>query len=229
MDSKKLIVVIPVVSALVLAVAIGVMAFSSSSAANSDLTVLTQEDETEPWKGGFGGMHGFGHGGRLGFRTGFEHDAFVAAELGVTVEELQDARHAAHEAALEQAVAEGVITTEQADLILARQALRRYIDPQELLSNALGIDAADIEAAREAGEPLHELFGELEPGEIKETLQSAYEEAVQLAIDDGVITESQAEQLQENGFRGGYPGKGGFHGRGGFPFPKPAPTDGGDL
>jgi len=228
MDSKKLIVVIPIVSALVLAAAIGVMAFSSSSAANGDLPMLTQEDETEHWKGSFGGMRGSGHGGRFEFRPGFDYDAFLADELGVTVEELQDARQAAQEGALEQAVAEGVITAEQADLIQAGKALRQYIDPQEILSNALGIDAADIKAAREAGEPLHELFGDLEPGEIKETLQAAYEEAVQQAIDEGVITESQAEQLQENGFRGGFFGKGGLHGRGGFPFPKPAPTTSGD-
>ena len=52
---------------------------------------------------------------------------------------------------------------------------------------------------------------------------------VQQAIDEGVITESQAKQLQENGFRGGFFGKGGLHGRGRFPFPKPAPTSGGDL
>jgi hypothetical protein len=231
MDSKKLIVVIPIVSALVLAVAIGVMAFSSSSAANGDLPVLTQEDETEPWKGGFGGMRGFGHGGRFGFRTDFDYDAFVADELGVTVEDLQDARQAAQEAALEQAVVEGKITEEQADLIQAGQALRQYIDPQEILSNALGIDAADIEAAREVGEPLHELFGDLEPGEIKEALQAAYEDAVQQAIDEGVITESQADLLQEKGFPGRLLGKrgGGMPGKGGFPFPKPAPETDGDL
>ena len=122
------------------------------------------------------------------------------------------------------------LSEEQADLILAGKALRQYIDSQEILSEALGIDVADIEAAREAGEPLHELFGELDRAEIKEALQSAYEDAVQQAIDDGVITESQAEQLQEKGSTGGLFGKrgDGFHGRGGFPFQKPAPDpDGG--
>lgn len=228
MNSKKLNLVIPIVSALVLAAAIGVMAFSSSRAANSDVTVMSQEDVTEPWKGGFGGMRGYGHGGRFGLKTGFDYDAFLADELDVTVEELQNARQAAQEAALEQAVAEGVITAEQADLIQAKQALRQYIDSQEILGSALGIDAADIEAAREAGEPVHELFGDLEPGEIKGILQAAYEDAVQQAIDEGVITESQAEQLQANGFRGGFPGKGGLHGQGGFHFPKPAPNNGGD-
>lgn len=233
MDNKKLLLAIPVVSALVLAVAIGVMAFSSSNAAIGAPAVLAQEEEPGeplPGKGGFGGMRGFGHGGRFGLRTGFDYDAYLAEELGVTVEELQDARQAAHEAALEQAVAEGVITEEQADLILAGQALKQYIDPQEILSEVFGIDADDLEAAREAGEPLHELFGDMEPEEIKDALQAAYEDVVQQAIDDGVITESQAEQLQEKGFPGRLLGKrGGFPGRGGGPFPKPAPETGGDL
>jgi hypothetical protein len=179
---------------------------------------------------GFSGKRDGGHGGRFGFRTDFDYDAYLAEELGVTVEELQAARQAAHETGLEQAVAEGVISEEQADLIMAGKALRQYIDPQEILSEALGIDVADIEAAREAGEPLRDLFGEMEPAEIKEAMQAAYEDAVQQAIDDGAISDSQAEQLQEKGFAGRLFGKrgGGFHGRGGFPFQKPAPDpDGG--
>ena len=56
-------------------------------------------------------------------------------------------------------------------------------------------------------------------------MQAAYEEALQQAIEEGVITESHAEQLQEKGFPGRDFGKrgGGFLGRGGFPFQKPAP------
>jgi hypothetical protein len=231
MDSKKLLFAIPVVSALILALAVGVMVFSSSSAANGDTTFLSQEGEqpeSMPLWHGFGDR---GHGGRFGFVKAFNYDAYLAEELGVTVEELQAARQAAHEDALEQAVEEGVITEEQADLILAGQALRQYIDPQEILSKVLGIDAADIDAAREAGEPLHELFGDMEPEEIKAALEAAYEDALQKAIDDGVITASQAEQLQEKGFPGRLLGKrgGGFHGKGGFPFPKPASETDGDL
>ena len=95
MDSKKLIFVIPVVSALVLAVAFGVMAYSSSRAANGIQTVLGQEEDTTepvPWNGEFGHMRGPGIGDRFGFRSDFDYDAFIADELGVTVEELQAAR-----------------------------------------------------------------------------------------------------------------------------------------
>jgi hypothetical protein len=228
MNSKKLLLVIPVVSALVLALAVGVMAFSSSQAAYGDFALLTQDDEMEqpgPREGGFGSMRAFGHGGRFGLRTGFDYDAYIAEELGVTVEELQAARQAAHEAALEQAVEEGTLSQEQAELILAGQALKQYIDPLEILSEALGIDAAEIEAAREAGEPLHDLFGDMEPEEIREALQAAYEDAVDQAIEAGVITADHAEQLQNKGFPGRLLGKhgGGFHRPGGFPFPEPAP------
>jgi hypothetical protein len=226
MDSKKLLFVIPVVSALVLAIAVGVMAFSSSSAANAEPAFFSQEGEQPPLRHGIGGR---GHGGRFGFGKSVDYDSYLAEELGITVEELQSAREAAHEAALEQAVAEGLITEEQADLILAGRALKEYIDPQEILSEALGIDIADLEAAREAGEPLHDLFEDMEPEDVKEALQAAYEDAVQQAIEDGVISESQAEQLQEKGFPGRMLGKrgGGFRGQGGFPFPKP--EAGGDL
>jgi hypothetical protein len=216
MDSRKLLFAIPVVSALILALAVGVMAFSSSSAAIGETAFLGQEGEQfdpPPFMHGFDGRRGRG----FGFRAGSDYDTYLAEELGVTVEELQTARQAAHEAALEQAVTEGVITEEQADLILAGQALRQYIDPQEILSAALGVDAAEIEAAREAGEPLYELFGDLDREEIKDALQTAYEDAVQQAIDDGVITKSQADLLQEKGF----PGQrgGGLPGKGCFPFP----------
>lgn len=229
MESKKYWFVIPIVSALVLAVAIGVVAFSSSRAASGARAVFQVEDTTEeplPWKPEFGGRGSFGHGGRFGFGTSFDYDAYLANELGVTVDELKEARQATEKAALDQAVAEGVITEEQADLMLAEQALKQYIDPQELISKAFGIDAADLEAARESGQTLNDLLGDLEPDEIQAAIQSAYQNVVQQAIDDGVITQSQADQLQERGFSGrgiGRPG-GDFHRHGGFPM-QPPDTD----
>jgi len=185
MENKKIWFTIPIISALVLAIAIGVMAFSPSSAASNGLTIFEQEDGTEeplPWKDGFGGKRGLGRGGRFGLGNFFDYDAFIAEALGVTVDELQTAHQAAHEAALDQAVSEGVVTAEQAELIKAGQALRQYIDHQEILSQALGIDAADLEAAREEGKSLSYLFGELglDPADVKAALQSAYENALRL-------------------------------------------------
>jgi hypothetical protein len=223
MDSNNFLLVIPLVSAFILAAAIGLVAFSSSLAADETPTAIAEGEDNGgpmPWKRGI--LPGFDHGGRFGFRTGFDYDAYIAEELGVSVEELQAARQAAHEAALDQAVEEGLISAEQADLILARLALKQNIDPQEILSQTLGIDVADLEAAREAGENLQDLFGDMEPEEIREALQAAYQDAVEQAIEVGVISAEQAKQLQDEGFPGRIVGKRG-HGRGAFPFPIPGP------
>ena len=230
MENRKLWFTIPVIGAVVVALTLGVLAFSPGSAANTGLPFLTDEDNTEEPRLM---KRGFGRGDKFGFGASFDYDAFIAEELGVSVEDLQAARQAAREAALDQAVADGVISEEQAELVKAGQALRQYIDHQELLSQALGIDAADLEAARQEGKSLPYLFGELglEPADIRAGLQSAFEDAIQQAVDDGIITDSQAEQLQENGFGGrGFKILGGdFHKRGGFPFHKPAPSADNDL
>jgi hypothetical protein len=236
MKIRKSLIVIPIVSALVLAIAIGVMAFSPSSASSPVLNIQAQEEDTDnpfPWKHGFGGMDGFGRGGRFGFGTSFDYDAFMADALGVTLDELQAARQAARDAALDQAVAEGVVTAEQAELMKAGQALRQYIDHQEIISEVLGIDVADLEAARQEGKSLSYLFGELglEPEDVQEAMQSAYEDAIQQAVADGVITDTQAEQLQENGFGARGFGMRGFGGRGhgGFHFHQEKPGADNDL
>ena len=69
-------------------------------------------------------------GGRdLGrFRMGTdEHDVYLAEALGITVEELQAARDAAVQAGIAQAVTDGKITQEQADLMVAGLALKGYV------------------------------------------------------------------------------------------------------
>ena len=48
------------------------------------------------------------------------------------------------------------------------------------------------------------LLGELglDPADVRDALQSAYEDVVQDAVDDGVLTKDQAEDIFENGFAG---------------------------
>ena len=220
MENRKIWFTIPVIGALVVAIALGVMAFTPSNAAN----IQGQEgspEESLPWKSDFRGP---GRGGRFGFGTSIDYDAYLAEALGVSVADLQEARQAAQEAAREQAVAEGVITAEQAELIKARQALMQCIDKDELLATALGITTEELETARQEGKSLPYFFGELglDPADIKDAMQSAFEDAVQQAVDDGVITDSQAEQLQKYGFgsRGFGMRRGGFHRQGGLPFQK---------
>ena len=95
----------------------------------------------------------------------------------------------------------------------------------------MGIDTADLEAAREDGKSLPYLLGELgiDPEELRADLQSAYEAAVQQAVDDGIITSSQAEQLQEYGFNSRGFGKRGFGFPGSGGFQRPLPNTDNDL
>jgi len=56
-------------------------------------------------------------------QNGIDLDALLAEALGISVEELNEARQEAVEIAIDQAVADGKLTQEQADLIKARRAL----------------------------------------------------------------------------------------------------------
>jgi hypothetical protein len=231
MDNKINWKLFTVIGALVLVLALGVMAFSPGFAANNKLTIQTDDDDTDgthPWEGEFGGFRGFGkdfgRGGRFGFGTSFDYDGFLADALGVTVAELQAARQAADTAAIEQAVAEGYLTEDQADLMKAQQALMQFIDRDEILANALGISEDDLATARQEGKSLSDLLDELnlDAGDVRDAMQASFQEAVDNAVEEGVITESQAEQLRNGNFSGhgfGWFG-GGSHGRGGFFHPK---------
>lgn len=179
---------------------------------------LITEEQAEAIKSRqFGFKRGFIQGfklGRLSAGRGFDNSELLAEALGIEVEELQAAQQRAHEAALEQAVEDGLISEDALELMKARQALRDYLDPQKMLAQALGIDVAQLEAYREEGKPMSEILDELglTPTEVREAHQAAFEEALQDAVDDGAITEEQAELLQSDPFgaeRGGFFGRGG--------------------
>lgn len=143
------------------------------------------------------GRRGFRPGGIMGPARGAEFDTYLADALGITVEELQAAYQTAHKAALQAAVEDGRITAEQADLILARNALRQYIDREALMAQALGISVADLQAAREEGKPVRDLIDELGLSleDVRDALKTAYEAAVAQAVQDGVITQAQADLI----------------------------------
>ncbi len=164
----------------------------------------------------------FLHGGHHGLRgLGVDYDALLAEELGITVEELQAARDAAQVAALEQAVAAGTITQEQADLMSAADALRDFVDRDAIMAQVLGVTVEELDAAKAAGtvQDLVDATGKTQE-ELATAVQEAYQAAVTDAIASGIITQEQADQLQsERGFglRGFGPGgemRGGHHGGG---------------
>jgi uncharacterized protein (DUF433 family) len=204
-------------------IALGMMAFTSSNAATDRVTVLDDEGEDPdvpamPFfgKGGFRGFPRGGHGG-FGFGSDLSYDSFLADALGITVQELQDAYGNADAAMLDEAVTQGYLTQEQADLIKAREALMQYIDRDEIYAEALGISVTDLQSAQEEGKSLSDLLDELnlDPATVREAMQAAYEKAVQEAVDASVITQDQADQILEGDV--GFPmfgGGRGFHGRG---------------
>ena len=126
--------------------------------------------------------------------SNIDYDALLADALGITVEELHDAREEAKAAAIEQAVDEGIITQRQADLIAAVRILRSAINRGELVASALGITVEELQEARQ-DRALRALLVELEmnPAEVKEAVLAEFETFVQQAVEDEIITEEQAE------------------------------------
>jgi hypothetical protein len=163
----------------------------------------------------------------------------IAEEQGVELQTVLDARQAALEEALAQAVADGVITQEQADWMLARMDERRApevlegIDPaffeglrdaeQAALAEALGMSVEELEAAVAEGQRPGELIAAagLDPATVREAMQAAREQYINAAVADGTITQEQADFLltapvRGPGGRGGHRGGGGPGGMG-FP------------
>jgi len=185
---------------------------------------------------GFGGFDGFnGFERHKGFGGDIDYDALLADALGITVEELQAAREKADQAALEQAIAKGYITEEQAGLMKAQNALRQYVDKDKLTAKVLGISVEELQAAREEGKTMETLISELgfDAAAVRENMQAAYQEAIQQAVSDGVITQEQADQILSGGFgMRGFDFGGGmrrFHGPGGPQQPNVEPTPGSGL
>lgn len=179
-----------------------------------------------------------------------QDDELLAEALGITVEELKAARAEAYATAIEQAVDGGLLTEEQAEALLEGAGRFRHpfiglADQGELLAEALGISVEELEAAQaevrtarlaelvEAGVITQEeadliaarqaVQTYVDREALAETLQNAYQAAIDAALADGAITEAQAEQLQENApsfdgfnfFRRSFGGRGG-HGPYGF-------------
>ncbi len=80
----------------------------------------------------------------FGLRRGLQaldvdFDALLAEVLGISVEELDEARSEARAARLDALVADGVLTQDQADLIAAHEAVQEYVDVDglaEMIQNA---------------------------------------------------------------------------------------------
>lgn len=160
---------------------------------------------------------GRGWGGMKGIcPPPIDRAALLAQELGISVDELRAAQERAAIAAVQQAVELGLLDEDQADLRIATIKLRNYIDRQALAAQALGMTTDELQAACEEGTTLRDLLEErdMTRADFADALQAAFEAAVQQAVEDGVITQDQADQILEGrGLRG--PKGFGFRGRGG--------------
>lgn len=157
----------------------------------------------------------------------------LAQALGITLDELEEAYAQAFEAAIEQALDEGVITQEQAERLssVERYGMRgrrgfggSMSDMNKLLAEALEISVSELEAAQEQARATvmaqavekgvltqeeADLIGAREALQpyFEAAMSNAYESAVEQALADGVITQVQADLLLENR-EGGLPGFG---------------------
>ena len=240
--SKRKILAVSLISALVIAGVMGGVVFRSVSAAELTSGLASVASGSVE------------RGGR-----GFEgvSDEDLAAALGITVDELTTARTEARAAALEQAVADGVITQAQADEISSGESSageRRHwsswlndngIDFDTYLAEALGISVEELQAAREQAfvdninqavadgtitqERADLILGRRaleQDSAFQTTMQAAFEAAVNQAVASGVITQAQADQILANS-NGTWLGHLGGHGRGrhGGEFEQPAPPE----
>ncbi len=121
----------------------------------------------------------------------------LADELEISVEELRVARQASWIVAIEQIRAEGLISNDRAELMLARITLAGYIQPDEVVAAILGITVEELAEARAEGKTIREVAAEqnLDWLTIRDNIHAAREETIQQALEDGIITAEQAELL----------------------------------
>lgn len=169
-------------------------------------------------------------GGSMGgpaFRDAY--DQALAAELGVSVDDLLAAREAARDAALDILVEKGDLTQDEADAIRENAALQETLKAERdaILADALGISVDELEAARADGQSLREIAEEqgIDPADLQLTLEIAYETRIQEMVDAGTLTAEQAQRLLDRVDHAPHPGP---RHNGNGQRPDNAPATGGD-
>jgi hypothetical protein len=235
------------VTTLVLSVALallafgGVFAYSRVSALAATPVAPVQGTQTAPTDPGQPGPQQDKRGGP---QDGAARDAELATALGISTEKLQAAFLTANEAAVKAAVSQGLMTQAQADQFsangLPNHPLRELegADYDTLLANALGISVEQLQTARQQVKSAH-LATQVASGQLTQEqadamqardalfanakfqagMKSAFEAGVKQAVTDGVVTQTQADQIiEENAAKPGFPGgpdRGGPGGPGG--------------
>jgi len=138
----------------------------------------------------------------------------LAIEQNLSLADYEAKMDAAYQNALEQAVADEVITQDQADAMLERKQnmptdrpdhdvssnnpLHDYI--QTATANAFGLTVDELQALSDEGKTLKDVAIEqdLSVADYQAKLESARQEALAAAVADGVLTQEQADALQEH-------------------------------
>ena len=188
---------------------------ATEQAVEEGLITRERADNMLVWGGR--GMFGFSFKGMArmprGVDTGvIDEHALLADALGITTERLTAAREQANEAALAQAVEQGIITQEQADRIPSvtamqiRKDLAGYLDRDALLAGALGMTLDELEAAYADGETMSSLMAEqgLDAATVRDGVMAAYKAVLAEAVADGVITQEQADDMLSAAQMGGF-------------------------
>jgi predicted DNA-binding protein YlxM (UPF0122 family) len=209
------------------------------------IPAIAQEvaDEGPPfgvWHGGGMGMHGHGPGGpgldtvaevlgmtpedlRAQLQAG-KTLAEIAEAQGVDPQAVCDALHALAEERLQQAVADGQLTQEQADQMLERMAEHEgdclldagspfgmrhgrgmgmgWRDHGAVLDTAaevLGMTPEDLQTELQTGKSLAEIAEaqNVDPQAVCDAIHAQAEEMVQQAVADGHLTQEQADSILE--------------------------------
>jgi len=173
----------------------------------------TPQQETTREAFGYRGFHGrSGWAGRGQYSDNTAWLENLAKALGIPVDRLTTAQDTARATMLADAVAAGQITQEQADLMVARQALRPYINHKSIMASVLDMSLEDLDAALAGGSTVSELITAkgIDAEALQLKAQATFESALKQAVVDGAITQAQADTLLSNGAnllnRGGFMG-----------------------
>ncbi len=139
------------------------------------------------------------------------HDAYqtkLAQKLGVTVEELQAAQKAARVEMIDEAVASGRITAEQAEKLKSGEPgdLRHgrgerikhaVTNVFEAAAGILGLSNEEVRAGMQEGKSLNDLAADQGASDFEAHLVAKLTSDIQAKVADGSITQEQADRLLE--------------------------------
>jgi polyhydroxyalkanoate synthesis regulator phasin len=130
----------------------------------------------------------------------------LAEELDVSVEELKQARQSARDQLIDEAVAAGKLTPEQAEARkdgnakpverrgkIGRLAVSIFGEAAEIL----GLSGAEVRAGLKEGKSLADLASEQGVSNLEDELASAIEAKLEQAVSNGNLTQEQADRMSE--------------------------------